>query len=201
MHIRERFYMKKLVNGKEIYPGVVVFDDVIKNPKKIIKDALKEKNGWRDSQVAGDFFKGEDGITNKEIRDTRIFDISPVFANHHKYFKIAQTIWRYGNEYAITFNEPFSMMENPQLLHYYPNQGFYKPHADSGPGMPRNFSCLLYLNDVEEGGETYFNRINLMIEPRAGRLVLFPANYVYSHEAKTPISNDKFVIVTWFHPY
>ena len=95
---------------------------------------------------------------------------------------------------------PFSNMEYLQLLHYSTGEGFYKPHADSGPGAQRIFSALLYLNDVEEGGETYFEKFDVKIKPKAGRLALFPSNYVYGHEARPPKSNDKFVIVTWFNP-
>ena len=35
-------------------------------------------------------------------------------------------------------------------------------------------TLFLYLNDVEEGGETRFTRLNLDIKPRRGRAVLWP---------------------------
>ena len=91
-------------------------------------------------------------------------------------------------------------MESLQLLHYSTEEGFYRPHADSGPGMQRIFSAVLYLNDVNEGGETYFNNFDVSVSPKSGRLVMFPANFMYTHEARTPISNDKFALVTWFNP-
>ena len=91
-------------------------------------------------------------------------------------------------------------MESVQLLHYKEGTGFYKSHWDAGPGMHRVFSALLYLNDVEDGGETYFTKFNKSIEPKAGRLALFPANYVFEHEARTPTKGSKFVAVTWFNP-
>ena len=57
---------------------------------------------------------------------------------------------------------------------------------------------MLYLNNVDSGGETYFNNFDLGIQPISGRLVMFPAQYPFMHESKSPISNDKFAVVTWF---
>jgi hypothetical protein len=38
------------------------------------------------------------------------------------------------------------------------------------------------------------------VKPKAGRLLMFPANYAYEHEALPPKSGEKFVVVTWFTP-
>jgi Rps23 Pro-64 3,4-dihydroxylase Tpa1-like proline 4-hydroxylase len=89
-------------------------------------------------------------------------------------------------------------MEKISMLEYLAGDGFYKPHYDFGPETPRSMSAVLYLNDVEEGGETYFDKLDLSIAPKAGRLILFPSNIPYSHEARNPVSGNKYVLVTWF---
>jgi prolyl 4-hydroxylase len=57
-------------------------------------------------------------------------------------------------------------------------------------------SALLYLNDVQ-GGETHFTYFNTSVSPKAGRLVVFPSNYAYTHEAYPPIEGYKYVCVFW----
>lgn len=185
-------------NGVEIFPGIVVYDFVINNSDELVSLAMG-KNSWRDSEVIlgiGNIEK----ITDENVRKTRVLDVPGVFSNDLQWFSVSKTVWEYANNYGIKFDVAYSDMEPMQFLHYYAGQGFYKPHCDDGPGTPRIFSALLYLNDVAEGGETYFNKINISIAPKKGRLVIFPSNYIYTHEARTPISNDKFVLVTWFKP-
>lgn len=186
-----------LKDGIEVAPGILIYDNVIDNSQELIDFALSTPEKWRDSEIGGPSLKGE---VNKEIRNTRILDVPAIFANDIKWFEVSQIIWSYANRYGIDHDAAFSNMEYVQLLHYSTKEGFYKPHADSGPGMQRIFSGLLYLNDVEDGGETYFDKFNVAVKPKAGRLALFPANFMYTHEARTPKSNDKFALVTWFNP-
>jgi prolyl 4-hydroxylase len=71
-----------------------------------------------------------------------------------------------------------------QLLHYDVGQQ-YKPHFDSWDETTergksclkergqRVLTCLFYLNNVEEGGGTSFPKLNLEIEAKKGRLLVF----------------------------
>jgi hypothetical protein len=186
-----------LKDGEEVAPGIFIYDNVIDNSQELIDFALSDPEKWRDSRVGS---SANEGVVDKEIRNTRVLDVPATFANDIKWFEVSQIVWAYANRYGIQHDAAFSNMEYLQLLHYSTQEGFYKPHADSGPGMQRIFSGLLYLNDVEEGGETYFNKFDVSVKPKAGRLALFPANFIYTHEARTPKSNDKFALVTWFNP-
>ena len=57
-------------------------------------------------------------------------------------------------------------------------------------------SSVGYLNDNYEGGELFFDKLNLKIKPKAGDLYLFPSAYIYSHAAMPVISGTKYSIVT-----
>jgi hypothetical protein len=179
---------------KELSPCIFVFDNVINNADQLIKLANKKNNSWFDASLTAD------SVINKEIRNTKTIDISPSFANETEWFSLAKVLWQYGDYYGRINGAPFSKMEDPQFLKYIPNEGKYSPHTDSSREIPRIFSSVLYLNNVDEGGETYFNKFDLSVKPRAGRLLMFPSNFAYVHEAKIPKSNEKNVIVTWFTP-
>lgn len=75
----------------------------------------------------------------------------------------------------------------------------FEPHYDSaGSKCPRYLVWLYYLNDVEEGGETHFVDLNYKVSAKQGRLLIFPPFWMYRHEGCKPISNDKFILSTYY---
>lgn len=88
-----------------------------------------------------------------------------------------------------------------QLQKYMKEQQYYKWHQDGGLKQclceHRIITYLWYLNDVDEGGETYF--FHGKIKPKKGNLVLFPATWIYNHKGETPISHDKYIITGWVY--
>ena len=95
-------------------------------------------------------------------------------------------------------------MEVPNVYRYdHVDEGgvhHFHLHADawSDESISRQLSLILYLNDVELG-ETRFARPERSIEPREGRMLLFPSTFAYEHEGRPPISGPKYVVVTWLH--
>ena len=87
-----------------------------------------------------------------------------------------------------------------QIQKYNVNNGFYKFHNDFNikDGNFRTLTYLWYLNDVEEGGETEFYN-GLKIKPEAGKLLIFPALWTYSHRGLMPISNNKYILTGWIY--
>lgn len=183
-----------LKEGNEIAPGIIVYDDVVDNCKSVIDFAKANPWYWKDSGV------GQENRIDKDIRDAGSFRPDSYYDTDLIWFSVARIIWKYADSYGKQFNAPFSAIEPISMLHYRTDTGHYQPHIDSGPGLQRIFSAVLYLNDVEEGGETYFNHFDVAVTPKAGRLVIFPANYMYMHEARPSTKGDKYAIVTWFVP-
>jgi hypothetical protein len=96
---------------------------------------------------------------------------------------------------------PFWTIDELDLLKYYKNEGFYKEHIDSdGVNANRYFSILVYLNDVETGGETSFPLQDKTIKPKRGSVAIFPSDWTHPHIGCMPTSNDKYVIVCWAVP-
>mgnify|MGYP003351836575 CR=1 FL=1 len=56
---------------------------------------------------------------------------------------------------------------------------------------------LMYLNDVEEGGETEFLYYPKRIKPKKGTLIMWPAGFTHTHRGNPPISNEKYIVATW----
>lgn len=181
-------------SGQELAPGVFIFENAFDNCEEILRKAKEVP----ESRVLPAML--QDGSVKTDIRNNTLIDITPSFDMDIIWWQTSQKLWEYGIGYSHFYRTGFSGMESPQLLQYEKGQGFYVPHSDNSMNYPRNFSSILYLNDVEEGGETCFTRFDISVKPKAGRLILFPANFIYEHEAKMPISGPKNVIVTWYRP-
>jgi len=107
---------------------------------------------------------------------------------------------------------PYVNYESFQLLNYEKNQ-FYRSHHDSSstdttPAGHRILTFFLYLSDVEEGGETYFNKLDLAVKPKKGKALVWPSvrddNPTYwdarmFHEAKDVIKGKKMAANHWIH--
>lgn len=109
---------------------------------------------------------------------------------------------------------PRKNYESFQILEYGHNQ-FYRMHHDSSgrdktPTGPRIMTFFLYLSDVEEGGETYFNHLDLAVKPKKGRALVWPSvtdeepdfwDKRMFHEAKDVIKGKKYAANHWIHLY
>ena len=77
--------------------------------------------------------------------------------------------------------------------------GFHKWHYENS-GLEvshRKLVVQVYLNTIEEGGETEFLYINKRIKAQQGRLIIFPAAFTHTHRGNPPIGKDKYILSTW----
>lgn len=61
----------------------------------------------------------------------------------------------------------------------------------------RLLAWMIYLNDVDEGGETEFLYQHRRERPRAGTLLIWPAGFTHTHRGNPPLSNEKYIITGW----
>ena len=83
-----------------------------------------------------------------------------------------------------------------QVQKYDKSAGYYREHTDSFPGTvnERVLAVIIYLNDVDFGGETNFPVHGVKVKPVQGRICLFPAVFTHPHESCVPITGDKWII-------
>ena len=81
-----------------------------------------------------------------------------------------------------------------------PTEGYHVWHVEHGEGFanePRAFVYSVYLNDVEEGGETEFLHFSKRVKPKTGRIVIWPAAFPYLHRGNPPLSGEKYILTSW----
>lgn len=78
--------------------------------------------------------------------------------------------------------------------------GFHRWHCEHGSGLnaTRSLAWMIYLNDVDNGGETEFLYQHLKVKPKAGSLVIWPAGVTHPHRGNPPYSNEKYILTGWF---
>lgn len=78
-------------------------------------------------------------------------------------------------------------------------QGYHAWHCETGdrPTSTRIMAFLLYLNDVDEGGETEFLYYPSRVKPQVGKLILFPGGFTHTHRGNPPLSGTKYILTGW----
>jgi Rps23 Pro-64 3,4-dihydroxylase Tpa1-like proline 4-hydroxylase len=180
----------------DVIAGVIeVYDNVI-DVCDLIIDTANMMDGWRDAEVY-DIASDNERHVNKNMRSNIILDINGNEYTTHPLFSYTNLmVTRYFDTYCDKYHFNYDYIEQTQMLKYFEND-HYDAHFDTGPRFPRVVSGLLYLNDVPRGGETYFENFDVSIKPKEGRLVIFPANYAYSHAALPVKKGVKNVFVYW----
>lgn len=186
-----------LVEPKILAPGVLLFENILSEEKcsHLIDILSNHFDDLKSPAAVIDIGKSE-GYINPSMRKNDVWHVPAIYKNPIEVWEISQIVWTYGQSYAQRFDYDMGVMEPLQFLRYScDEETFFNRHVD---GLRRWASAVFYLNDVAEGGETVFSEFGISIKPKRGDLVLFPAQFPYFHEAKRPISNDKWVAVTWF---
>ena len=92
--------------------------------------------------------------------------------------------------------EPFKIQKTK------PGEGFHSWHIEktldnTSISSKRVLVWTLYLNDIEEGGETEFLFQHTRIKSKKGRVCFFPAHFPYVHRGNPPLKDTKYIATSW----
>jgi prolyl 4-hydroxylase len=113
---------------------------------------------------------------------------------------IDRALERYNRDIGLTIPIPNSPLHSDMILkRYQPGvQEQFQLHFDAIHHVANRYLVLLwYLNDVEQGGDTRFPQLDVSIQARRGRLLMFPPYWMYQHEGLPPVSGDKYILSTY----
>ena len=127
-----------------------------------------------------------------ELPDNQIFKL---------YFK---NLFQCYQDYCIQWPFIKEMVNNLEigsfnLGRYVPGQHFQAMHTErSGLStLHRLFAFMTYLNDVEDGGSTYFNHYDLNVRPKKGTTLIWPAEWTHAHRGNPITKGCKYIITGW----
>ena len=204
----------KILEKKQIVDDSIIVSDQVPNDifvyieennldKELCEKIITEFEN--DHRKLKGIFGGKLSSIDERVKDTLDLAFSPHIEENWKeidsilFFSLRDAIARYYkkllNYNIICDGELFD--SGFQIQKYKKNKGKYIWHHDamSTTQYNRLFAFIWYLNDVTDGGETYF--LDGKVKPSTGKLVLFPATWTYMHKGAVPISNDKYIITGW----
>jgi|APGre2960657373_1045057.scaffolds.fasta_scaffold00356_23 hypothetical protein len=163
----------------------------------------------KEDEVSVGSMAGGLDLTIKNTTEINLYDF-PELVNHENFFSVINKHlsdhflnnlpFRYyfdGNQKIFPGNTTY---ETCQIQKYKKGEGHYGSwhiEIENLKSASRIFSMIVYLNDVEEGGETGFLYPEMKVKPTKGGLVIFPSAYPFVHCGFKPISNDKYIVATW----
>jgi len=81
-----------------------------------------------------------------------------------------------------------------------PGQGYHVWHIEHNPPkdmVKRVLAYTIYLNTVDEGGETEFLYHSQRVKPVKGRIAIWPAGFPYVHRGNPPLNGEKYIATSW----
>ena len=171
--------------------------------KEFCEDIIRIYNECVDKICPGLTYAG----LNTSIKKT--FDLHFKYIDLEKIIdydtKLHSILNKHINEYLKDFvigHETQYIDKGFQIQRYIQNDGFYIYHHDGHTDIQikeeRVLTYILYLNTVDEGGETEFFGTS-KIKPEQGKLVLFPSYWCFPHKGIMPISSDKYIVTGWLY--
>ena len=182
---------------------VEIYENAWPNPKETInmieKECADPFSGvyWERASTIGQG-TNQDARTNLlcNITDHASVSSNALAQNIHNQFNMLLLATTVPYQMRYNLNGPLEH-EGYQILRYGSSQE-YKPHYDGGTlQVPRQISCVCYLNDDYEGGEIEFVHYNVKIKPEPGMLILFPSSFSHTHHAHPIKDGVKYNLVTW----
>jgi hypothetical protein len=138
-----------------------------------------------------------------DIDRTTRYNIDPL--ESPALLEVFQTIFwkdcyeKYLNEYSYSKQMSHLAISSMKIQKTIPGGGYHPFHFESLDSLTskRVMFVILYLNDVNYGGETEFLYQQKRVEPKTGRLLLSPAAYTHPHRGNPPLEGEKYILTTW----
>jgi hypothetical protein len=137
-------------------------------------------------------FCSPDILTDEEFNVNKLKSLMVNFDMALRHYYEETNIKKYTAEDIMT--------DHVKIQKTLPGQGYHIWHTEryeERDGIKRVLAYTIYLNTVEEGGETEFLHQSQRVKPVKGRIVIWPANFPYVHRGNPPLSGEKYIITSW----
>jgi hypothetical protein len=137
-------------------------------------------------------FCGPDVLTEQEFNINKLKALMINFDMALRHYYTETNVKKYTAEDIIT--------DYVKIQKTIPSQGYHVWHIEHGQGRENEKRILvysIYLNTVEEGGETEFLYQSQRVKPVKGRIVIWPAGFPYVHRGNPPLSGEKYIVTSW----
>ena len=181
-----------------------IFEDVLNNDEcqEIIKyfEHTKSLNLTYDRQKFGDTEKHDKDDETCFIINPNMLPMAvsnPIVGTFlDRFWKCYNT---YAKHYSVLLESEIHGIISMRLQKTLPGQGYHHWHYESSTTETSRRVCAwsIYLNDIEEGGETEFLYMRKRVKPKQGTVLIWPAGFTHTHRGNPPLSNEKYLLTGW----
>ena len=164
--------------------------------------AYYEKN--KEKQIQGSTGRGNISLETKNSRDISISPKELNIKGNEIFNKYFENLFEFYKDYNKQWPFLASMVSKLEIgrfniAKYIKGQHFQKIHTERSTlgSLHRLLAFMTYLNDVEEGGSTYFSHYDLDIKPKQGLTIIWPAEWTHAHKGNIINSGFKYIITGW----
>ena len=150
-----------------------------------IDDHFMYLNDWNLNEIK------ELGFINKEFAQEFYGTIDRYYPQYRDKYSVLKRI---NTDYG-----PGSGIFDLKVQKTETGEGFHAWHCESFDRgtMFRYLTYTVYLNTINEGGETEFLYQKRRLKPEQGTLVIFPTAWTHVHRGNPPLDKAKYIITTW----
>lgn len=105
----------------------------------------------------------------------------------------------YTEKYSILRDSHKHGIQNIKIQKTLPGQGYHVWHYETSMKLTctRLIAFSIYLNNVDEGGETEFLYMKKRIKAEKGKLLFWPGAFTHTHRGNPPLSGEKYLLTGW----
>jgi len=166
--------------------------------------AYYEKN--KEKQVQGQTGFGDIRLETKNRRDISISPKELNLKGNEIFNKYFENLFEFYTDYNKQWPFLASMVSKLEIGRfnigkYIKGQHFKKIHTERSNlgSLHRLLAFMTYLNDVEDGGSTYFAHYDLDIKPQKGLTLIWPSEWTHAHKGNVINSGSKYIITGWLN--
>jgi prolyl 4-hydroxylase len=153
---------------------------------------------------------GPDGSTSESSKKSTDISFHPGYLNSTDWGELLHNLvevinkgkvdYYYRFQTALENIDAFDISSVFNMQRYNPGEGFYGWHCERAGIRYSNrvLVWMIYLNNVTDRGETQFLYQNHFEEPEAGKLVIWPSDWTYTHRGIPSPTQTKYILTGWF---
>lgn len=144
------------------------------------------------------FFADASAFENEKSDEFELRGLHRRFADEF-FDTTAKVTQKYAEKYNILRGMGPHTIFDVKIQKVRPGEGFTQWHFEHGDVSTcrRFLTFMVYLNDIEEGGETDFLYQKKRFRPKAGTMLVWPAGFTHTHRGNKPNNETKYIITTW----
>lgn len=188
----------------KIEKDIAIWDKVL--DKKLCQSIIDKYHFLESNNLSYSRFDLRDSPSHKK-NDKAVFllgeeclSVTPDMSFLHPFLEKFWSCWQtYTIHYSLLEETGKHYIRSMKIQKTLPGQGYHQWHYESDcmQHSIRIATWGLYLNDIEEGGETEFLYQSVRIPARAGTLVIWPATYTHVHRGNPPLDGEKYLLTGW----